>query len=200
MFSGIIEKKAKIRRISGSPTEQIEIEIDTGFADLVLGESVAVNGVCLTAAELTQTGNALFYVSPETLQKTQLGTLSENTFVNLERALKVSDRLSGHIVQGHVDGLGTVVAIQNVNDSVQLRIKLPQNLLRYCIDKGSITINGISLTINSLDDLSSTIDLMIIPHTWKITTLSSLKVQDTVNIENDVLAKYMERLCQPKNL
>ncbi len=201
MFSGIIEKKGIIHSIEGNPRTQLNVWIETNLSDLQLGESIAINGVCLTVAEIRPNGHALFYISPETLNKTQLGSLSLNSTVNLERALRVSDRLSGHIVQGHVDGVGAITEIQKIADSHLVKVKIPRDLLKYCIQKGSITVNGISLTINHLDDVDSTVELMIIPHTWNVTTLGSNQINDAVNIEVDVLAKYMERLCQPlKNL
>jgi riboflavin synthase len=192
VFSGIVEQKAPIVSI----LQGNKIQIRNPFSDVVLGESIALNGVCLTVSE-PPCEVLTFYISPETFQKTHFSSLKPGSLVNLERALKVSDRLSGHIVQGHVDGVGTIVAIEKCKQSYRVKIQLPKALLRYCVSKGSIALNGVSLTINDLNDETQTIELMIIPHTWNVTTFSELKPKDTVNVEVDVLAKYMERLCNP---
>lgn len=192
MFTGIIEKKSRILRVDTLSDQSRQFEIETGFTDLAQGESIAVNGVCLTVVEFTKTGNALFYVSPETLAKSNLGSLEKSQSVNLERAMLASTRLSGHIVQGHVDGVGQVIQIQSQEESHLLKVRLPRTLTKYTIEKGSITISGISLTINHIE--ADVLSFMIIPHTWDVTTLSEIKENSLVNIEVDVLAKYVERL------
>lgn len=198
MFTGIIESLGKVKSIQKSESEKdfvlkISPENKKYFDDVKLGESIAVNGVCLTVASM-DSQDYTFYVSPETLERTQFKSLHEQELVNLERALKVSDRLSGHIVQGHVDGIGTLVGIKKNADSVHLKFKIPESLSKYCIEKGSICINGVSLTINTIFD--HVINVMIIPHTWEHTQFIELKMNDLVNIEVDVLAKYVEKLCQ----
>lgn len=192
MFTGIVEKKARILRVDTLTDQSRQFEIATGFSDLTQGESVAVNGVCLTVVEFNKTGNALFYVSPETLNKTNLGALETSQSVNLERAMLATTRLSGHIVQGHVDGVGQVIRIQKEKESMLLKVRLPRTLTKYTIEKGSITLSGVSLTINRIED--DVLSFMIIPHTWDVTNLSDIKENSLVNIEVDVLAKYVERL------
>ena len=194
MFTGIIEKVATITSIEPGPQE-CKVLIATQFTDLELGESVAINGVCLTVTETSANGDALFYVSPETLECTNLGALEADSRVNLERALKVGDRLSGHWVQGHVDCTAPVTKISKESNAYLLKVRLPQSMLNYCIDKGSISLNGTSLTINRvLED--GQIEIQLIPHTWEHTNFSSLTVDSRVNVEVDMLAKYLERQCR----
>jgi len=203
MFSGIVERTAPLSRIErNSPVSaQIIFTIETGFTDLTLGESIAVNGVCLTVTRFTVGGQADFYLSPETLERTSLGSLREGDWVNLERALRVDARLSGHIVQGHVDGVGVLRSVTKLNDSHHLQVELPKPLGRWCIEKGSITLDGVSLTLNAVRDVAegTLVDLMIIPHTWEHTTLSARRVGDRLNVEVDVIAKYVERLTTWKS-
>ncbi len=198
MFTGIIEKVAPLLLVQTSGTSaptSVELSLDTGFDDLALGESVAINGVCLTVARLEKS-QASFFVSPETLEKTQLGQLKRGELVNLERALSVSSRLSGHIVQGHVDGIATLTSIVEVSpETYELTVSVPEALTKYCVEKGSITLDGVSLTINRID--RNILSLMIIPHTMKHTRLHTLKPGAALNLEVDVMAKYLEKLCQP---
>jgi riboflavin synthase len=193
VFTGIITKVGKIIEKTERAKSECAFLIETGFSDLSLGESVAINGVCLTVAEFTPSGDASFYASPETLTRTNLGKLKRDSRVNLERALRVGDRLSGHWVQGHVDGVGEVVEISQTGESWNLSVRVPENLERYFVEKGSIALSGVSLTINSIDQ--NLISLMIIPHTWQNTNFFSLQSGDSVNIEVDILAKLMERQC-----
>lgn len=199
MFTGIVDRKAPL--LSLTPRgDACALRIRTGYTDLQLGESVAVNGVCLTVTESTHDGEALFYVSPETLARTQLGRLPAGASVNLERALRAGDRLSGHWVQGHVDGVGRVKRVRYLEEATELTVTLPPSLHRYCVTKGSVTLQGVSLTINAtgfVDDVEPEIQLLIIPHTASVTTLSELVPGDSVNIEVDVLAKLVENACQP---
>lgn len=199
MFSGIIERLGTVRHITRETNAMVGT-IDTGFADLILGESVAINGVCLTVSSLPSGGLATFYMSDETLGKTNLGTLGVASPVNLERALKLDTRLSGHMVQGHVDGTSVLVTCSSDGDAWRLAFDFSAELARYCVVKGSICMNGISLTINDLKVLDSgltRVSVTIIPHTWEHTNLHSVKIGDTINVEVDVIAKYVERLCQP---
>lgn len=165
----------------------------------MLGESIAVNGVCLTVAEYTDLGDAFFFISLETLERSNLGSVKVGSFLNLERALTLQTRLSGHLVQGHVDGKARLRGIIACSNSTILSFELDPEIAHYCVEKGSISINGISLTINSLSeslpDEKTLIEVMIIPHTWSNTNLSHLQVNDQVNVEVDILAKYVERLC-----
>ncbi len=204
MFSGIIERTALLNRIRKDPsssTQETVFTLKTGFRDLTLGESIALNGVCLTVTRYTTEGEADFYLSPETLDRTAFGNAHEGDCVNLERALRVDSRLSGHLVQGHVDGVATLKRIERHGDSHLLEVLLPRPLGRWCIEKGSITLDGISLTLNSVRDLAdgTAVQLMIIPHTWEHTSLSRKAPGDAMNVEVDVIAKYVERLTAWKN-
>ena len=200
MFTGIVERLGRVRRIERSAEAAI-VDLDTGYDDLALGESVAVNGVCLTVADGSEPAFARFFVSHETLARTALGELAEGAATNLERAASLSTRLSGHLVQGHVDAVGEVERIAPRSESVELTLALPAELHRYCVDKGSIAISGISLTLNTVSapeaDGKFRIGLTIIPHTWTATTLQHAHPGTRVNIEVDVMAKYVERICQP---
>ena len=201
MFSGIIENLGMIRATRESDGS-VTMDIDTGFSDLSLGESVAINGICLTVVTFDAAGRAEFYASPETLQRTNLGVLRAGDRANLERAVSLATRLSGHIVQGHVDGLARLDSIQPEAGAFLIELTLPENLARYCVEKGSITLDGISLTLNGVDDLPSgacKVRLTIIPHTWVHTNLQSRKPGDLINVESDVIAKYVERLCKPSH-
>ncbi len=199
MFSGIIDRLGRVadaRFDSGA----LNCRIATGYDDLALGESVAVNGVCLTVAELFTGGDAQFFASSETLARTNLSRVATGRKVNLERAVSLNTRLSGHMVQGHVDGKAKLALMEATSGAWKLAVDVPANLARYCVEKGSIALDGISLTINSLEDLpggAARIGLMIIPHTWEHTTLHAAKAGDLLNVEVDVMAKYVERLCQP---
>ncbi|GBR51051.1 riboflavin synthase subunit alpha [Neokomagataea thailandica NBRC 106555] len=202
MFSGIIERLGTVRAVSLRDSA-MDLTVDTHITDLELGESIAVNGVCLTVQSFDNTGIASFHLSGETLSRTPLGALTTGAFVNLERAVAASTRLSGHIVQGHVDGVAILTGHSHEGDSHVLRVFAPQDLRRYVVEKGSITFDGISLTVNALYD-SITYDglkgfevgLTIIPHTWEHTNLSSLTLNTKINVEVDVLAKYVENLVR----
>ncbi|MCQ8278249.1 riboflavin synthase [Acetobacteraceae bacterium KSS8] len=202
MFSGIIERLGRIHRVTpGDGTVQFDVE--TGFPDLSLGESVAVNGVCLTVTKFDPQGRMSVFVSPETLRVTALGRLAEGHKVNLERAVTPSTRLSGHIVQGHVDGVGRLDGIAPSGEARVLRFVLPARLRRYCVDKGSITLDGISLTLNRIEEPDEVpggndfaVSVTIIPHTWDHTTLGGLGIGDPINVEIDVIAKYVEQFAR----
>lgn len=201
MFSGIIESLGRVRAIE--PGDQaVRIVLDSTLFDLELGESVAVNGVCLTVTHFDAAGMAAFFVSPETLDRTSLGSLQSGGHVNLERAVTPSTRLSGHIVQGHVDGTATLASVTPHGDAWLLVLDLPASLRRYCVEKGSITFDGISLTLNQIVPGTSPdrfgVTVMIIPHTWEHTNLGTLIPGATLNVEVDIIAKYVEQLCQPQ--
>ncbi len=167
------------------------LESDFAISDPKEGESIATNGVCLTARNFS--GNRfLVDVSPESLSRTGLGRLKLGSRVNLERALRLSDRLGGHIVSGHVDGLGMVEERRESGDFTLFHFSLDPSLIKYVIEKGSITINGISLTVNSCQE--NRFAVSIIPHTLAVTTLGELKQGDRVNIEVDIIGKYVEKL------
>ena len=217
MFTGIIEGIGVIESIE-KKVEAGTLVVSTPFDNLALGESVAINGTCLTVAGFIevpgQPAHIVLDVSPETLSKTNLGGLVEQDQVNLERALPLGGRLSGHIVQGHVDGVARLSSISSQIDSWLIEVELPKHLLKYVIEKGSIALDGISLTINKIGKNTGGIDsqepltkmsqkndqiicLTIIPHTWAHTTLRTLKIGHPINVEVDLIAKYTERLCTP---
>lgn len=194
MFTGIVQGKGKIlgKRKSGGG---LVFELEAGF-DLIdpqEGESIAVCGVCLTAYNI-KGRRFLADVSPESLSRTRLGVLHTGDSVNMERALQVSDRLGGHIVSGHVDCMAKLKKIEEVGDFTLLAFSLPREYARYVIEKGSITIDGISLTVNDCGEDSFSVS--IIPHTLKETTLGDLVAGSHVNIEVDIIGKYVERLLQ----
>jgi len=192
MFTGIIEGKGKLfeTRPSGGGLV-FGIETDFTLTDPAEGESIAINGVCLTAKNIKQTK---FYadVSPETLARTNLGALTVGSGVNLERALRLTDRLGGHIVSGHVDAVSEIISKEKLGDFTIFTFKIPDGLEKYIITKGSITIDGISLTVNSCD--SHQFSVSIIPHTLMVTTLGRLGTGCMVNLEVDIIGKYIEKL------
>ncbi len=190
MFTGIVETLGTLRACQ-SQGGNLRLVIESRFSDLTLGESVAVQGVCLTVTEL-EGARAHFFVSHETLHRTALGELQVGAQVNLERALTLSTRLSGHLVQGHVDATGQIRSLTPTRESVELAVEVPQTILRYCIEKGSITLDGVSLTINRIE--GQQLHFNLIPHTWKATQFSQARVGQRVNLEVDLIAKYVERL------
>lgn len=191
MFTGLVEATGKILNIE-QLGQQARITIDIPFAnELNLGDSVAVNGCCLTVAQLPEHGVA-FDLLKQTLQVTSLKQLKTNDTVNLERALLPTQRLGGHFVQGHVDDIAEIIAIEPIGQDHQIQIKIKPHLTKYCIQKGSITIDGISLTIAQLKD--NIAEFWITPHTFEHTNLKHLAPQQLVNIEVDLLAKYTEKL------
>lgn len=189
MFSGIIEcvgTVATFRSLRGDA----ELTVKSRFRGLELGESVAVNGACMTVA--SRRGSTFtVVVSAESLRRTTLGALRPGTTVNLERSLRVSDRLSGHFVFGHVDGIGTVRSIEPEGGSALYRFTLPAGFARYLVEKGSIAVDGVSLTVFDCDRRSFTVS--VIPHTASATTLGTRRAGDRVNLETDMLARYVER-------
>lgn len=198
MFSGIIARTVTVRTAEATGGSLVAV-IPTGWTDLELGESIAVNGVCLTVTEMDEAGTARFFLSPETLDRSNLGKLVTGSVVNLERSVALADRLSGHMVQGHVDGRATLVAVTPDSDARRLEFDIPASVARYCVEKGSISLNGISLTINTIEPSATgaRIGITIIPHTWDHTNLSALVLGDEINVEVDVIAKYVEALCKP---
>jgi riboflavin synthase len=195
MFTGIILAVGKITAMTPRGGD-VRLSIHTGklpLADTNLGDSIAVNGVCLTAVEL---GHDFFVadVSNETLSRTSLATAKIGSPVNLELALTPTTRLGGHIVSGHVDGVGAIIDKKNDGRSIRFTIQAPDELAKYIAQKGSICINGISLTVNNVNGAS--FDINIVPHTLKETTLDDATIGTKVNLEVDVLARYMERLMK----
>jgi riboflavin synthase len=191
MFTGIVEELGVVRRVE-SLADAARLSVEGNIlVDLELGESVAVNGVCLTVAEIATTGFTAD-VMQETLRRTTLGGLGEGDPVNLERAVTPSSRLGGHIVQGHVDGVGTVVDRRPGEHWDEVDIAVPESLTAYLVEKGSVTFDGVSLTVAGIS--GTTVTVSLIPETLARTTLGRRAVGENVNVEVDVLAKYVERL------
>jgi riboflavin synthase len=192
MFTGIIEELGRVRSIThGRNSVKLSIECQTVMADLKIGDSVAVDGICLT---VTARGSDWFTVDgmPETIRKSALNSLDPKQEVNLERALKISDRLGGHIVSGHIDGVGIISEKAVEDNAVWFFLEAPENILKFIIPQGSVALNGVSLTVASRD--SSCFRVSLIPLTQKAANLSQKKVGDTVNIECDVIGKYIHAL------
>ncbi len=194
MFTGIILGKGRVvEKRSAGGGMVFTLESDFDLSDPEEGESIAVNGVCLTAKNIS-TRRFSVDVSPESLDRTNLGKLPLGGRVNLERALRLSDRLGGHMVSGHVDGVGTVLERQPLENFVRFTFAIPPGLGRYIIAKGSIAIDGTSLTVNTCD--KETFSIMVIPHTLEMTLLGNLQKGDAVNIEVDLIGKYVEKMLQ----
>lgn len=195
MFTGIILAIGKITQIE-QKSGDVRLSIDTGKLSLKeanLGDSIAVNGICLTAVELGE-NSFVADVSNETLARTNLKSAATGSAVNLELALTPQTRMGGHIVSGHVDGLAVLVEQKPDGRSIRFKFKAPDSLAKYIAEKGSICINGISLTINNVEGAEFSVN--IVPHTLKETTLGAISVGDSINLEVDLLARYMERLMK----
>ena len=193
MFTGIIQSTGTVLRVEprGGDLRFTIAAPQFGLADVVTGDSIAVSGCCLTVVAIE--GDALaFDVSNETLSLTTLGALREGDRVNLEKALRLSDRLGGHLASGHVDGVGTIDAIEPDARSQRWRIKAPRELMHYVASKGSVCVDGVSLTVNAVD--GNAFEVNLVPHTMAHTTFSNRCVGDRVNLEIDMLARYVERL------
>ena len=194
MFSGIVEEMGVVKTFDRDFGEaRLSILSETILGDLKVGESVSVSGVCLTTVEVHER-DFVVDVSMETLNVTSIGSLAAGAAVNLERAMKLNERIGGHLVSGHVDGIGTLQDRQQEGNSIILTFNMPESILRYCIQKGSITIDGVSLTINQVSE--KTLAVAIIPHTAEVTTLGLKQPGDFVNLEADQIGKYVERLMQ----
>ncbi|MDX6709767.1 MAG: riboflavin synthase [Blastocatellia bacterium] len=195
MFTGIIEELGKIRSIEKrGEGARLVIEARTVTQETNEGDSISVNGVCLTAIDVRPDSFAADG-SRETLQRSTLGQLKSGSVVNLERAVTPSTRLGGHIVQGHVDGRGSFLSAEEHGGSWTVRIGYPQDLARYLVFKGSVSVEGISLTIAALQE--NLFEIAVIPKTWTGTNLSQLRPNDPVNLEVDIIAKYVERMMSP---
>ena len=201
MFTGIVEEIGYIKEIySGNGFGWIEVKCKNVLQETILGDSIAVNGICLTVSEI----NDDYFkadVMGETLEKTNLGILKHGDKVNLERALTLQKRLGGHIVSGHIDGIGKIVNIDKKDDGTWFTINADKDILKYIIRKGSISIDGISLTVAHVDD--EVFKVSVIPHTLENTILSYKSVGSKVNLENDLIGKYVEKLlsgkCESRN-
>ena len=206
MFTGLVETKGTVDRIAhashaggGVTDTRLVIRGELGPEALALGESIAVDGVCLTVAAIGKAGpGACVFeadASAETLAKTTIGDLKPGAHVNLERAMPLGGRMGGHIVSGHVDGVGVIAAKTPVGGAVKVAFQLPKELVRYVAPKGSICVSGVSLTVNNVD--GERFDVFLVPHTREKTSLDALPVGSRVNIEVDLLARYVARLLEP---
>jgi riboflavin synthase len=197
MFTGIVEEMGAVTALDKTLAGmRVTILASTVLGDLKIGDSVSINGVCLTVVSKGE-GSFSVEVSPETLSLTTFGLVAVGSPVNLERAMRLSERLGGHLVAGHVDGVGTIRRRAQEGNSILFTIEAPPDILRYCVMKGSVTVDGTSLTVNEVSDRDFSI--AIIPHTAKNTTLGLKQVNDAVNLESDLIGKYVERLLHERN-
>lgn len=194
MFTGIVERIGTVEDVADNAVGRRVRLSAPGIGEMAVGASISVNGVCLTAVE-TRDDSVAVDIIPETMQRSNLGALVPESRVNLERPLPASGRFDGHIVQGHVDGVGTITDLQHTDDGeVTMTVDVPDDLRRYLVEKGSVTIDGVSLTVASLTDTGFRVAL--IPHTLAVSTLGLRNPGDTVNLEMDVVAKYVERILR----
>lgn len=192
MFTGLVENTGRLtslKKMQGGMKLVLQTET---VMDVQIGESISVNGICLTVIECNR--EIAFQVSPETLKSTNLGELQVNDRVNLERALRLSDRLGGHIVTGHVDGVGTMIDKRPAGEYTFFTFEAPPEILQYTVHKGSIAVDGISLTVTGLDRRSFSV--AIIPHTFSATNIGEKKIGDRVNLEADIIGKYVEKFLR----
>lgn len=197
MFTGLVEELGKVKNIiRGTKSIRLTIEAHKIFSDIKLGDSIAVNGICLTATDIKH-NQFTADVMPETMQRTSLAILKPGDVVNLERALQLNDRLGGHIVSGHIDGIGIINTIEQNDNAILIKINAEPDILKYVVTKGSIAIDGISLTI--VEVTTDWFLVSIIPHTAAMTTLGFKTTGDPVNLETDVLSKYIEKFLNNQN-
>ena len=197
MFTGIVEEIGMIEKttpIAGGLT--LKIKAEKVVEDININDSICVDGVCLTVTKSDKNSFCVDAVGA-TLDKTIFNKIKSNEFVNLERSIKLNDRLGGHLVQGHVNGIGIISTIQKLGDNYLVKVQIPEELEKYLIKEGSISINGISLTIAEL--IENEISISVIPHTWQNTNFKYKKVNDNVNVEIDILAKYVEKFLNKNN-
>lgn len=193
MFTGIIEEVGQIQSIGGGV---LQIGARKVLEDVQLGDSIAVNGVCLTVTHFSK-DSFQADVMPETIRRTSLAELKQGSPVNLERALTLNSRLGGHIVSGHIDGVGRIISMEEEKNAILMKIEAEAEIIRHIVEKGSVALDGISLTVAQVTDSDFTVSL--IPHTRKVTNLGSKSAGSRINIENDVLGKYVEKLLQPRD-
>jgi riboflavin synthase len=195
VFTGIVRERGRIAAVDGGAGGiRIDVDAPATARDAGVGDSVSINGCCLTVVEVLD-GHLRFDAVPETLSRSNLGALGTGSQVNLEPALRAGDALGGHYVQGHVDAVGAVRSLRVEGEGARLSIEAPVDVLRYCVEKGSITVEGVSLTIAELEP--DAFSVALVPYTLAVTTLGDLQPADPVNLEVDVLAKYVERLIHP---
>jgi riboflavin synthase alpha subunit len=194
VFTGIVRERGRVVRADGGLGGlALELEAPETAALSRVGDSVSIGGACLTVTSV-QDGRLTFHAVPETLERSSLGRLEPGADVNLEPALRAGDPLGGHYVQGHVDGVGRVRSLEAEGEGARLWVDAPQEVLRYCVDKGSITVEGVSLTIAGLD--ADGFAIALVPHTLEVTTLGRVAAGDPVNLEADVIAKYVAKLVR----
>jgi riboflavin synthase len=195
MFTGIIEELGTIQTLTNARDgARIVVNAPSILSDAKIGDSIAVNGVCLTVVQMTA-ASFVADVSAETLRRTSLKQMRVGSKINLERPMTPNARFGGHIVQGHVDAMGEFASAKQEGDGWNVRVKFPPELGKYIVEKGSITVDGISLTVAALGE--DWFEIAVIPHTWKMTNLATLKRGEAVNLEVDIIAKYVERMLQP---
>lgn len=192
MFTGIVEEVGRIKAIGSGV---LQVSASKVLEDVQLGDSIAVNGICLTVTEFSGSSFRAD-VMPETIRRTSLAELKIGSPVNLERALTLSSRLGGHIVSGHIDGVGRIVSLKDDKNAILMKVAADVGILHYIVEKGSVALDGISLTVAAVTDRDFTVSL--IPHTRQVTNLSSKGEGSLINIENDVVGKYVEKLLQPR--
>jgi len=193
MFTGIVEETGRVERVTDSDAGR-RLAVTTTFDDLAAGQSIAVDGACLTVEAYEPGESFEVFLAAETLDRTTFDSVVEGESVNLERALAADGRFDGHVVQGHVDGTTTVEEVERVGEDWTYTFDLPAGLARYVVEKGSIALDGVSLTVASLDEAAETVSVAIVPTTYHETTVSEYEVGDRVHVEVDVFAKYVERM------
>ena len=196
MFTGIVRESGRVEAIErGEEGARVAVRAPATAASATVGDSVAVNGVCLTATSASD-GVLTFDAVPETVRRTALGRLKPGAPVNVEPALRAGEPLGGHILHGHVDAVGRVRRIEPEGEGARMEVEAPPDVLRYCVEKGSIAVDGVSLTIAAVEDAS--FEVALVPHTLRATTLGERRPGDEVNLEADMLAKHVERLLQAR--
>lgn len=198
MFTGIVTELGHVESIVGDGVTSLAVVAPDTANGLAVGDSIAVNGVCLTAVTVGADRFSVHAV-PETMTRTSLGALESGSVVNLERPLAATGRFDGHIVQGHVDGVGEIVEMADEGGSVRIRVTLPPDLSRYLVEKGSITVDGTSLTVTAVSETDASrawFEFVLIPHTLEVTAFGTRRPGDAVNLEVDVIAKYVERMLE----
>lgn len=194
MFTGIVRERGRVvSRYGGGDGVRLVVEAPEAAARTSVGDSVALNGCCLTVVDVVD-GRLTFDAVPETLRRTTLGALAEGAALNVEPAVRAGEPLGGHFVQGHVDGVGRVRSVDREGEGARVCIEAPPEILRYCVEKGSVTVEGVSLTVAELT--ADAFAVALVPHTLSATTLGSLEPGNAVNLETDVLAKYVEKITR----
>ena len=195
IFTGLIEEKGSVYRIeTGAQSVKLTIRADKVLKDVKIGDSIAVNGVCLTVVSFTHQ-HFTVEAMPETVKKTTLKSLTNGEILNLERALQLNDRLGGHLVQGHIDGIGTILKKERQDIAILYSVSAPAEVMKYTVKKGSIAIDGVSLTV--IETLNDSFTISLIPHTAQTTVLGDKKPGDLVNLESDIIGRYVEKLLEP---